>query len=106
VLSTSSNLLYCHLDNLILGSSSQKKDKKKETGPGASNRDSSGLPDLGHGHIYVDIFEPGLVGPFHVCELGEEELLFGIGGKCCKLGVHLHCLKFLLDRYDKTFYWC
>ncbi len=30
VLSTSGNLLYCQIDNLILGSSSQKKDKKKK----------------------------------------------------------------------------
>jgi hypothetical protein len=38
----------------------------------------NGLPDLGEGHVGVDVLEPGFVTAFHVCELGEEQLLLGI----------------------------
>jgi hypothetical protein len=38
----------------------------------------NGLPDLWEGHVGVDVLEPGFVTAFHVCELGEEQLLLGI----------------------------
>jgi hypothetical protein len=37
-----------------------------------------GLPDLGEGHVGVEVLEPGFVATFHVCELGEEQLLLYI----------------------------
>ena len=37
------------------------------------------LPDLGEGHVGVDVLETGLVSALHVCELGKEQLLLGIG---------------------------
>lgn len=36
------------------------------------------LPDLRKCHVGVEILKPGFVTAFHVCELGEEELLLRI----------------------------
>jgi hypothetical protein len=40
---------------------------------------SGKLPDLREGHVGVDVLETGLVSALHVCELGKEQLLLGIG---------------------------